>query len=412
MNKSETCDGVWDMKKHTLKMIAVILNLQLLLTGCQQEVEQQPYITVLTTDPEHIYEEVSEHFWVDAEIDGRKEGNSPKLYLASQPALSKAEIDSFLGLKGETIHEVNLDEDIDFMHVYDVICTNDSCVVANRSVNNNFVQAFFSYTYGSRVSYLYTTVQNSVNSIGGLLVEQYAQRDNSAMYAEPKEFSFASANDAEQSIREALEALGLQNDTIALVRTLYLDHKIMDEAAKSEDAVKSTSRAVQSFLRDGDFARSELYRLETKTWSEDDDAYYLEFTCAFDGIPMHTEELQTLTAYFPSTTINARYNKDGIVNLFFSNPWNAEKVLEEDLDILSAREALDAFLLTRSEVIYSYDTTVRYINLRYCAVQDGNQWLLKPVWEFIMLSHELYADGKLYEVCQNIMIDAVTGDEI
>ena len=82
------------------------------------------------------------------------------------------------------------------------------------------------------------------------------------------------------------------------------------------------------------------------------------------------------------------------------------------MDILSAREALDAFLLTRSEVIYSYDTTVRYINLRYCAVQDGNQWLLKPVWEFIMLSHELYADGKLYEVCQNIMIDAVTGDEI
>lgn len=61
--------------------------------------------------------------------------------------------------------------------------------------------------------------------------ETNAQYSVGWMFTEPKDFSFATAEEAEKSVRTALAALGVTD--ITLLRTQYIDHNTMEAAGKN-----------------------------------------------------------------------------------------------------------------------------------------------------------------------------------
>lgn len=219
------------------------------------------------------------------------------------------------------------------------------------------------------------------------------------MFTEPKDFSFASAKDAEKSVRTALDALGVSD--ISLLRTLYIDHNTMEEAGK----ILATDPVYAPI---GEPKENNGYPIRDD-WSEADDAYMFSFGISVESTTLSTRfEIRDTASYVGSQVI-VWYSANGIDYLSVDMPWKVGAVVQGPEKIISPEEALQV-VKNRVEGILTYQNpsyTEPFLEYQY--KQAKEKWLLYPVWT-VKVSYQVIGSSEIYY--SFISVDALTGEEI
>ena len=390
--------------KQTKTLGALALALLLALPGCQHTPADStaPQQTTapasglaetVPTDPNHVYEQVQENLLIDAEIIAPPEGSTPKVYVGEMKTFTKEEIDAFLAWNGDGIAEVTRDDTQDQSHVYAGNCQSGSTFALEYSLNNLYPPIFSYVNYNLNERYMDYPIYSTQTSY-----ETNTRHYITDLFVDPEDLSFATAEEAEAQVREGLATLNLGE--LKLNRTLYINHDRMAQAGE---------------MLQGDEWASEV-KGNTVTypqwddWDEGDDCYMFEFFSAADGIPMTYRFWDSGTVSYCPNSIVVWYTGDGIIDLQVTYPWRFDQVAEAPESIISAREALAVAKAKYTNIISSQNRIIESVNLAYVYRQDGDGWLLRPVWE---VKIRLKAtDTVPFDTFQYVGVDAITGEEL
>lgn len=358
------------------------------ILGCSSEPD--PSGGEAVTDPTHFYEEVREDFLIDADVLGFPEDGTPKIYEGSIKAFAKDQIRDFLIAIGDP-----------------AVTLEDFYTDFSKGFNGTTsTGGTFSHSTSSRINTTWDFSYENPESewydeypiyLGQADYESQAQGRLAHMFMKPQDFSFASAEEAEQDIRNCLSILGLDN--LLLNRILYLDHKTMKEA--------------------GDLLQGDEQWLDMKTgkypalkeeWTESDDGYMFEFFYGVNGSPMLHNFLSTDTFHYKGGSVIVWYKASGIVSFSISNPWDCGEVVDDPDHIVSASEALSIARVKLENTLTNSNTVIDKVSLEYMYVPDNDRYLLQPVW----VVYAEYTPSLLPDVVNReyIIIDAITGEEI
>ena len=384
---------------------ALALASLLTLTACKTEPpsgaettlttqESAPDLSGDVNNPGHYYEKINDQVSIDTQVMGPSEGVTPKVYVANLPEMDIPVLETLLQKFGDDVGEIRADEYEDDSHT--VIMSTKSGGYADfmvGSVSSDFPG--WNMTYNSPE---YVWYSNVLVNYGPVMRNEFADRDNTHLYAEPKEFSFATPQEAEDKVRELLKSIGIEN--IQRSEIFYLDHKIMAEAEKSD--------AVYEKMTKGG-SEEAVYKDE---WTEADDAYAMHFDVLQDGITTLPYHFTRTTRSYASTTIDVIWNKDGIVHLYITKPWLFEQEVETPTHLVTANEVLN---IVQEKLLKSkppYERIVDDISMRYYYVQDKDRWLLRPCWLVMILNKDKPTGGEMVISDHSvILIDAITGEE-
>ena len=390
--------------KQTKTLGALALALLLALPGCQHTPADStaPQQTTapasglaetVPTDPNHVYEQVQENLLIDAEIIAPPDGVTPKVYVGEMKTFTKEEIDAFLAWNGDGIAEVTRDDTQDQSHVYAGNCQSGSTFALEYSLNNLYPPIFSYVNYNLNERYMDYPIYSTQTSY-----ETNTRHYITDLFVDPEDLSFATAEEAEAQVREGLATLNLGE--LKLNRTLYINHDRMAQAGE---------------MLQGDEWASEV-KGNTVTypqwddWDEGDDCYMFEFFSAADGIPMTYRFWDSGTVSYCPNSIVVWYTGDGIIDLQVTYPWRFDQVAEAPESIISAREALAVAKAKYTNIISSQNRIIESVNLAYVYRQDGDGWLLRPVWE---VKIRLKAtDTVPFDTFQYVGVDAITGEEL
>ena len=360
---------------------------------------QIPTETVAIVEPTHVEKVVDENFSVDADIVGAPENGMAGVYTAAPKVFTKEEMEAFVNHCGFTITSTKEWEERDML-CYTGTCSGNFGLSYMRGlpgVNQHPYATFQFYSMDERLQIygeypIYTTEYfyqtNPEYTIGW-------------MFTEPKDFSFATKAEAETVVRDALKVLGLPD--LTLLRTLYIDHSIMEEAGKRVTTDEAFAPIIGAKENNGYSLRSD--------WSEKDDAYLFSF-----GIPVSNTHLSYSleagdTTNYCGTDIVALYTTHGISRVFVDTPWVVGEAVEEPAPIVSAQAALEVAKEKYTNDQYAHMTNKRIeeICFEYQYFQNGDTWLLKPVWS-VKLSFSIRSvNEKFFEYTD---VDALTGKEL
>lgn len=219
------------------------------------------------------------------------------------------------------------------------------------------------------------------------------------MFTEPKDFSFATAKDAEKSVRSALAALGVSE--ITLLRTLYIDHDTMEAAGE----ILATDPVYAPI---GEPQENNGYPIRDD-WSEADDAYMFSFGISVESATLSTRFGISDTATYIGSQIIVWYSANGIDFMSVDMPWKVGAIVQEPEKTISSEDALKVVkkqvegILTYQNICYSDPF------LEYQYKQAKDKWVLYPVWT-TKVSYQ-----RMEEPDTNfcfISVDALTGEEL
>lgn len=234
---------------------------------------------------------------------------------------------------------------------------------------------------------------------GEELYETNAQFSVGWMFTEPKDFSFATAKDAEESVRSALAALGVSD--ITLLRTLYIDHNTMEAAGKrlATDPV---------YAPVGEPQENNGYPIRDD-WSEADDAYMFSFGISVESTTLSTRFEIRDTATYIGSQIIVWYSANGVDFLSVDMPWKVGAIVQEPEKTISSEEALKV-AKNQAEGILTYQN-ISYFDpfLEYQYIQEKDKWVLYPVWT-VKISYQL--TGGTDAIYRFISVNALTGEEL
>lgn len=387
--------------KQTKTLGALALALLLALPGCQHTpadstAPQQTAGPAETApaDPNHVYEQVQENLLIDAEIIAPPEGVTPKVYAGELKIFTKAEIEAFLAWNGDGIAEVTRDDTLDQSHMYAGNCQSGATFAAEDSIRGLFPSNFWYENpdlYSRYEAYpIYSTA---------LYAEEQSSHYITDLFVEPVAMPFATAEEAEAQVREGLATLNLGE--LKLNRTLYISHDRMAQAGEilqgEEWAGEAKGGAAVTYPQWDD-------------WDAGDDCYMFEFFSAAEGVPMSYRFWSSATTSYVCNGITVWYTKDGVISLQIFGPWRFDRVVEAPEKPVSAAEALAVAKAKYTNIISSQDRVIESVNLAYVYRQDGDGWLLLPVWEVkirLKASDTVPFDTFLY-----VGVNAVTGEEL
>lgn len=396
-------------QKKKLSRVTALLGIMVCLTGCaspgspsttrstesQQVEESIPQELSASAEPTRILETVNEDLHVDAAVVGNPANGMAGVYTGVPKVFSKEEIDAFLNHCGSSISSVEEWDDGDMMY-YNGTCSNGYRFSYMRGLEgvNHHPYAEFHYSAEHAAIYgeypIYTGEEfyytNAKYTIGW-------------MFTEPKSFTFATAKDAEASVRDALRVLGLPE--LTLLRTLYIDHAIMEKAGKLLATDENYAPIIGTEENNGYTLRDD--------WSEEDDAYIFSFGISVADIPLSYHFQAGDTANYCGTNVVVLYTKYGISNLYVGTPWSVGTEVKEPIPIVPAQAALEVAKEKYSYDLHGKDKRIEEIRLEYQYFQNRDQWLLKPVWS-IMVSYTNEAASSRYYDFTNV--DALTGKEL
>lgn len=234
---------------------------------------------------------------------------------------------------------------------------------------------------------------------GEELYETNAQYSVGWMFTEPKDFSFAAAKDAEESVRSALAALGMSD--ITLLRTLYIDHNTMEAAGKrlATDPV---------YAPIGEPKENNGYPIRDD-WSETDDAYMFSFGISVESATLSTRFEIRDTATYIGSQIIVWYSAKGVDFLSVDMPWKVGAIAQEPEKTISSEEALK-IVKNQVEGVLTYQN-ISYFNpfLEYQYRQEKDKWVLYPVWT-VKVSYQMIESTETHY--SFISVDALTGEEL
>lgn len=219
------------------------------------------------------------------------------------------------------------------------------------------------------------------------------------MFTEPKDFSFASAKDAEKSVRTALDALGVSD--ISLLRTLYIDHNTMEEAGK----ILATDPVYAPI---GEPKENNGYPIRDD-WSEADDAYMFSFGISVESTTLSTRFEIRDTASYVGSQIIVWYSANGIDYLSVDMPWKVGAVVQGPEKIISPEEALQVVKNRVGGILTYQNLSYTEPFLEYQYKQAKEKWLLYPVWT-VKVSYQVMESSETYY--SFISVEALTGEEI
>lgn len=352
---------------------------------------------LISTEDTHIIETVNDDFHVDADVVGYAIDGMAGVYTAEPKDFTKEEIEAFIAHCGESIVSVK-EWDDGAMQYFNGECTNGyrfGYMWGLDGVNNHPYAEFQFYDTERYMTYydypIYTGEESYITN------PKYTV---GWMFTEPKEFSFASKEDAETSVRDALAVLGLPN--LTLLRTLYIDHNTLAKAGELLATDENYAPIVGESENNG-------YNLRDD-WSEEEDAYMFSFGISTDDIPMSfIFDDSGDTATYCGSEVNAWYTKHGITFLRVSTPWTVGEREGSSKQIVSAEAALEAAKEKYSYDLNMQDKKIEEIRLMYKYSQNRNQWLLRPVWT-VRISYTVeHSDERYYSF---MYIDALTGKEL
>ena len=213
--------------------LLLCLSLAASLVACQrpgategqtgQQTEQ-----ALQTDPDHFYEEVEEGLLIDAVVE-HPEGNvTPKVYVGRKPAFNQERLQAFLSQVGDPVVEVKVDRTEDQLYNFDGVCANGGHAIILQELEQN--SRNFSMSYNNLKADRWYGAVLSLDT--GDYIDVSGTSNNTYLLTEPKNFSFATEQEAETAVREMLQLLDVGN--LELKRTLYLDHEALATAERSE----------------------------------------------------------------------------------------------------------------------------------------------------------------------------------
>ncbi len=391
---------LWEKKRAAALGLALVLA----LPGCQKpdggegiqkETETSaPSQEVISTDPTHIFEEVKEDFLIDAEISGPPAGVVPKVYRGHYKGFSKEEIDAFLKQVGDGIAEVDSDGIEGKDYYYSGVCTDGGYFFSQMNADGSTTTSEFSYSKNKNeiTGYPIYINQNDydINKESRL----------SFLFEDPVDLACGTAEEAEANVRAALSALGISD--VVLNRTLYISHDRMEQADELMQTEEWNSVGKKGM--DAQF--------QPKNWTEADDCYMFEFFCAVDGIPLSYQFWKRETTTYCGNNILAWYDASGVFSLQVDYPWVADEMVQEPEAVISAEEALKVVQNKIGNVITNQNHELQSLTLRYLYRQDGDSWLLIPVWEAVIHQTPKDPDSWMVEGCTYVTVDAITGKEI
>lgn len=245
----------------------------------------------------------------------------------------------------------------------------------------------------------YTTYSAYPIYSGEELYETNAQYSVGWMFTEPKDFPFATAKDAEESVRGALAALGVPD--ITLLRTLYIDHNTMEAAGKR----LATDPAYAPI---GEPQENNGYPIRDD-WSEADDAYMFSFGISVESTTLSTRFEIRDTASYVGSQIIVWYSANGIDYLSVDMPWKVGAVVQGPEKIISPEEALQVVKNRVGGILTYQNLSYTEPFLEYQYKQAKEKWLLYPVWT-VKVSYQVMESSETYY--SFISVEALTGEEI
>ena len=335
------------------------------------------------TDPTHFYEEVRENFLIDAEVVSFPT-RALKVYEAVPLTITEDQIVDFLAANGDPLTEWT-----------------DSGI-ADRLTGNTEKDGSFRYNL-TRTGPCFFVYDNALYDWWGNyhIYGGQCHYDDSAqfvfahMFLEPKDFEFATAQEAEENVRSLLSILGLHD--LVLNRTLYVDHQGLSD--------------ITPILRLPENQPIKGGTNPTKDdWSEADDGYLFEFFAGIDGVPMIYNEITYDTYAYHGCDILVSYQASGVISLSLNACWLKGDVVEEAEQCITATEALN-LARVKLENDRAYDSgTIIKVSGEYMYVQEGDRYLLRPVWGVCASYTSQYLPD--YPIRKYVYIDAITGEEI
>lgn len=362
----------------------LILCLTVMLGGCGMDP-----IDPVATDPTHIYEEVREDFLIDAEVISFPGNGSVTVYEATPRLLTRDQVIDFLAANGDCATEW-LEHDPEYADGY----------ICNTALGGKFWGGT-SPTGLFPGDLSYNTSQDDRWGNCSIYSSQAHYDDNAEyvfadLFMEPKDFAFASANEADAKVRDMLAILGL-NDLI-LNRTLYIDH----ETLANEVTPVLRTEEWQSAQKTG-------YHPTYDDWSETDDGYIFEYYLCVDNVPLFSRYVDMSTLAYQGDTIRVWYQASGIVKLeALASLWNIGEQVTATAEHISAEEALSIARIRLENTKTYANTTVYKLSSEYFYIMDKDCFLMRPVWVVYAKATSTYG----FDSTEYIVIDAITGDEI
>lgn len=364
----------------------------------QQNDETTSQVLSPTQESTRIIEEVNEDFHVDATVTGYPVDEKAGVYFGSPKDFTKEEIESFIKHCGVDIVSVK-EWDDGAMVYYNGECTNGynfGYMWGLDGLNNHPYAEFRFYDTKHYMTYY----DYPIYSGGEQTYLTNPQYTVGWMFTEPKEFSFATKTEAEATVREALTLLGLSD--LTLLRTLYIDHNILEEAGELLTTDEKYAPIGESIENNG-------YNLRDD-WSENDDAYMFNFGMSVSGTPMsYLFDDSGETATYCGTEIIVWYTKNGITFLSVNTPWSVEGEEISPEKIISPYEALEVAKDKYGNILNRKDIEIEEIRLLYKYMQDRDRWLFRPIWTVRISYLHGDSDERYYEF---MYIDALSGREL
>lgn len=227
---------------------------------------------------------------------------------------------------------------------------------------------------------------------------------NGDVFLTGQELSFATQQQAYESLREKLDSLGVKISK--RYDCFTLEHTLLQSEA---------DRLYELFELDqfGDEKKP--------TYTADQDCYFFRFYGSVDGAPITTEAngISANGGYQGGVVIEAIYSAEGISSLYVASPYDVGGVEAQGpgLDLDAALGKLDE---KYNSIILDGTYEVQDISFEYVPIADGSsvQVSLTPMWHFGVLHTYEYdtKDGSGgtvgLPVYEHIMLDALTGQEI
>ena len=337
--------------------------------------------------------QTTQHSAPETEENAEKAG----VYEGSPQHFSEEDIDRFLSHCGDGV--ASSQKDTGDTHIKYSGTTNKGKTFLSLKSTGYHPHEVFQYVDEER----YAIYREYPIYAGEEAYETNAQYSVGWMFTEPKDFSFATAEEAEKTVRTALAALGVTD--ITLLRTLYIDHNTMEAAGK-----KLASDPAYAPI--GEPQENNGYTLR-EDWSEADDAYMFSFGIAVENTPLSTRfEIQD-TATYTGSKIIVWYSGNGIDFLSVDMPWKIGRLLQEPQKIISSEEAL-AIVKNQLDGILTYQNVSYYDPfLEYRYKQEKDTWILYPVWT-VKVSYQMMtnADTASDVMYRFLCVDARTGEAL
>lgn len=213
--------------------------------------------------------------------------------------------------------------------------------------------------------------------------------DNVDLAPQEGDLAFATAREAEDAVRAALDRMGFPH--LESVEIYRLSKEVLLEMEKDQ----------QSWLHD----------LESQTWTEEDECYLLVFRAQYDGITIARERLRHCRG---GTKACAFYNHKGIAFLEANIPL---EIIEtgERIDMPTEAEArqriAEKFEADMAE--RGCDVVVHEVSLEYVLPSRGGGTLV-PAWRVIMEEVDGIKDvetGEAVSIWDCYFFNALTGEE-